>query len=79
MRKALRLVVISLILLLSTTTAPAMLHPDCNNQPGLQCGTTCTSEGCSFIIWGDPDKMFSYCYVVDGSGCLGGYHHPCCD
>ena len=77
-RRWLRVLLFAIVIMLTAVYLPAPIHPDCSNQPTLQCGTTCDSNGCSFVIWGDPDRMFSYCYPI-GSGCLGGFNHPCCN
>ena len=79
-RKRLRVALFAVGLLLMAAQLPAPVHPDCNNQPYLNCGLTCTNEGCIFIIGPSPeDHMFDYCYVVDGAGCLGGTYNRCCN
>jgi hypothetical protein len=80
--KVLRLLVVAGIVALSTTTAPAIIHPDCSNQPNLACGMLCTQDGCAILVMPDPTDNHNYCYYVSGGGsgnCLGGTFHPCCE
>ena len=78
-RRWLSVTLLAVVMMLIAAYLPAPIHPDCNNQPFLNCGLTCTSEGCVLLVRPDPsDTMFDFCYILDG-GCLGGIHHPCCD
>jgi len=75
-----RVAFFAVVLMLIAAQLPAPVQPDCNNQPYLNCGLTCTSEGCVFIVGPSPeDHMFDFCYTVDGAGCMGGINNRCCD
>jgi len=80
--RALRLLAVAVFAVMSTTSAPAIIHPDCSNQPNLACGLACTPDGCAIIVTPDPTDDHYYCYYVSGVGsanCLGGTFHPCCE
>lgn len=75
-----RVVLFAFVLMLFAAQLPAPVHPDCNNQPYLNCGLTCMDYQCVFVIGPSPeDHMYDYCYVVDGAGCMGGIRNLCCN
>ncbi len=80
MRQRLMRVILLSVLLLSARNVFAPLQPDCNNQPDLRCGLTCSQSGCTVVYTSDNSTDRNYCYEV-GSGstnCLGGTYHKCC-
>ncbi|HYI11493.1 MAG TPA: hypothetical protein VEK57_20725 [Thermoanaerobaculia bacterium] len=78
--RKLRILVIALVLLLTASNLPAPLQPDCNNQPHLECGYTCTRYGgCIIVVTGDGRYDNDFCYRIGtGTGCMGGSFHKCC-
>jgi len=78
--RGLRVAVFAVAVMLFAAQLPAPVHPDCNNQPYLNCGLTCLRYDCVLVAGPSPeDHMYDFCYKVDGAGCMGGIHHPCCD
>ena len=78
--RKLRVFVVASVLILTAANLPAPIQPDCNNQPTLQCGYTCTRyAGCIIVVTGDGRTDYDFCYPVSGgTNCMGGSYHKCC-
>jgi hypothetical protein len=75
----LRVMFLAAALAMVASNLPAPLWPDCNNQPDLNCGMTCTQDGCIIIVTPDESHYHDFCYRMSGSNCMGGSYHKCCE
>jgi hypothetical protein len=75
----LRVIVLSAALLLSASELFAPVQSNCNNQPDLYCGQTCTQNGCVILVTPDGGHDYDFCYKIGGgTNCMGGTFHKCC-
>ena len=75
-----RILVVSALLITFASNLPAPIEGDCSNQQGLRCFDSCTQNGCVLIVTPDPPTdNHNFCYVINGSNCMGGTFHRCCE